>query len=108
MLNNCSGTHTTWRVKSGMLFGFSKGVATDELHCFSKSSETRLPLTTNFTALLNNIYYVSNIIHLIETHFSFLSMSFGLDAAYTSVFTHVIAKRILPERCLSKACRCGS
>ncbi len=30
--------YTTWRSKSGMLFGFTKGQPTDELHSYAKSS----------------------------------------------------------------------
>ncbi len=48
-----------WGGKSGKLFGFSIGGPTDELHPFTKSSETGLGLTTDSTALPRDMRQIS-------------------------------------------------
>ncbi len=48
-----------WRIQSGKLFGFTIGGPTDELHPFTKSSETGLGQTTDSTALPRGILQIS-------------------------------------------------
>ncbi len=55
VLSSLGGKYTTLRGSSGNLFGFIIGGPTDELHPFTKSSESGLDYSTDSTALLSGI-----------------------------------------------------
>ncbi len=55
LLHLSGGNYTAWQGKSGKLFGFSIGESTDDLHTFTKSSETGVDETTDTTALPHGI-----------------------------------------------------
>ncbi len=53
-LSSTSSKYSTWRFQSGSLFRFNIGGLTDELHLFTKSTQTGLSLPTVLTTLLSS------------------------------------------------------
>ncbi len=76
-----------YRGRSGKVFGFIIGEPTNDLHPSTKSNETGLGLTTDWTVLLSGIPQISVSIYYVRSH--------------KRPFIKSFAKRLSGRKCVS-------